>query len=468
MIEYLPDNFKEKINQKLLMVSISGIRAIVPNGLTPDMIVQLLNAYALTTKGTILIGNDGRISSPVLEELILAVLSYYGKTIIQLGIAPTPTIKAACNFYKVDSGIIITASHNPIEWNGIKFLKKGGMFYTKADYITLFKAMSQKENYAPVLKRNIILKDGIEKHIESIAKVIPNIETVRKRKYKVLVDLANGSGVYAIPKLLEFFNCKVIKIHSEANRPFERPPEPTPENLKLFSKLCKQEKVQIGFALDPDGDRLVCGSPLLGAINEEYTLPLAYLGKKLNVKKPMQIVINYSTSSLLERICQFNKDKVIRTSVGEVNVFNKILEIKAKFGGEGNGGVIDPIIPSRGRDSLAGISYILSAMAEKNANSVDDLIQTMPPLYMAKLKLFISKKNQNGLFDQIYQSLKALNKTIVQESKEDGYYIAFEDSSWVHFRFSNTEPIMRIIFEEASKEMFKKTQTFFQNLIQNI
>ncbi len=466
MIEFLPEHFKEKINQKLLMVSISGIRAILPKGLTPDMILEILNAYAITTKEKILIGNDGRISSPVLEELIISVLSYYGKTIIQLGIAPTPTIKAACEFYKVNSGLIITASHNPVEWNGIKFLKKGGMFYDKEDYITLFKAMSEKREYTSIPKKHIISENAIEKHIESIARMIPNIEKIRKKKYKVLIDPVNSSGVYAIPQLLEFFNCKTIKIHSEAHRHFERSPEPTPENLKLFSKLCKKEQIQVGFAFDPDGDRLVCGSPSFGAINEEYTLPLAYLGKKLNVSKPMRMVINYSTSSLLEKLSKSFQDTVIRTSVGEVNVFNKILETKAKFGGEGNGGVIDPLIPSKGRDSLTGISYILSAMAERDAHNIDDLLKDLPPLFMGKLKVPVSKENH--ILEKIYQSLKTLNKTIIQESKEDGYFIAFDDSSWIHFRFSNTEPVMRIIFEENSKLEFKKTYTFLESLIESI
>lgn len=468
MIKNLPEKFQEKIKQKLLMISVSGIRAILPNGLTPDMIFDIMNGFCEITKEKIIIGNDGRVTSPILEDLIVSILSFYGKKIIRLGIAPTPTIKAGCNFFKADAGIIITASHNPIEWNGIKFLKKDGSFFDKEDYEKLFDSLKNPHEFSNQIQYQIKFEKGIEKHIESISSFIPNIEKIRKKKYKVLMDPVNSSGIFAVSELLKYLNCEIIQIHSKPNIPFERKPEPTPENLKKFSKILKEKKIQIGFALDPDGDRLVLGSPKYGAISEEYTLPLAYLGKKLTLKKSSNMVINYSTSSILEKIAKPDGHKVYRAPVGEVNVLNKMLQLKGKFGGEGNGGVIDPAIPSKGRDSLTGIFYILSAMAEKNANTIDDLLKELPSIYMGKLKIPYNFEKKEENFNKIQESIKQNYKKIQSESYEDGYFISFEDQSWIHIRFSNTEPIMRIIFEENSKKEYKKTYDFIQLVLKNL
>ncbi len=450
---YLSEDFINKIKSGSLMISISGIRAKFPEGITLEMLLRILNAFSINSGNKIIIGNDGRITSPILSSYIESILNFYGKKVLNIGIAPTPTIKASCYFSKADSGIIITASHNPEEWNGIKFLKKGGYFYTLEDYIQLFKNINNIPE-TNIFKPGSILKyEGIELHIDSVLKQIPNLNEIKKKSYTVVIDPVNSSGIYALPKLLEKLNCKIIPLNCERSNKFNRPPEPTPKSLNSFSKILKKNKASLGFALDPDGDRLVCGSPTLGAINEEYTLGLAYLGKRLNLSKKTKLVINYSTSSLLEKISRNENHHVIRAPVGEVNVLKKIIETNAKFGGEGNGGVIDPQIPSMGRDSLTGVAYILSAMAHHNANTIDDLIKNLPEIYMNKEKIPYSFDKKEKIINFFYDKITNIpGKTIVEINQEDGYFFIFNDLSWIHIRISNTEPIIRIIYEANSKQ----------------
>lgn len=461
----LPQEYLNKIQKGNLMISISGIRAKFPDGISPSLLLEIIEAFCKVSGNKIIIGNDGRCSSPVISNFIESILNFYNKKVLNVGIAPTPTIKAACHFAKADAGIIITASHNPQDWNGIKFLKKDGFFYNKDDYIKLFNNLKKHIPLPKQIFYNTQKYDGIEKHIEFILKKINNINQIKKMKYKVVIDPVNSSGIYALPKILKELNCEIIAINCEPSLNFQRPPEPTPNSLKKFSQILKKEKADIGFALDPDGDRLVCGSPTIGAINEEYTLGLAYLGKKLKLKRKSKLVINFSTSKILDKISKYDGHEVIRAAVGEVNVLNKMLEINAKFGGEGNGGVIDPEIPSKGRDSLVGVAYILSAMAYNNAKTIDELLKLMPPLYMDKLKIPYDFNNKDKILNQWFEKLCQLypKNDIIQINTEDGFFISFKNDSWIHLRTSNTEPIIRIIFEANSQEEFNYLKNYIEN-----
>ncbi|GIX41467.1 MAG: phosphoglucosamine mutase [Leptospiraceae bacterium] len=452
----LPEEYINRIENGILIISISGIRVKFPDGINPKMLLEIIEAFCKVSGNTIVIGNDGRSSSPVITNFIESILNFYNKKVLNIGTAPTPTIKAACHFSKADAGIIITASHNPQEWNGIKFLKKNGYFYDKEDYVKLFRNINKKISLPDLIYYNTYKYEGIEKHIESILKQIPNLNEIKKKKYKVVIDPVNSSGMYALPILLKELNCEIIPLNCEPSKKFCRPPEPTPKALKQFSKILKKEKASVGFALDPDGDRLVCGSPFKGAINEEYTLGLAYLGKRLQLRKKSKFVINFSTSRILEKVSREDGHIVIRAPVGEVNVLNKMLELNAKFGGEGNGGVIDPSIPSKGRDSLTGIVYILSAMAHQNATTIEDLMNLMPELYMEKMKFAYNLNKKDDVLIKWFEILSKLYPSgdleIEEINTEDGFFILYKNKSWIHLRASNTEPIIRIIFEANSKK----------------
>ncbi|MCS7204248.1 MAG: phosphoglucosamine mutase [Leptospiraceae bacterium] len=459
--EHLDFDFLEQIKKGNLMISISGIRAKLPEGLNLNMILKLIETYVLTSGTTIVLGNDGRGSSLLLSSFIEGILYFYGKRIINVGIAPTPTIKATCNLSKADGGIIITASHNPSEWNGIKFLKKGGDFFENEDYLNLFINFSKKPKPKEILYDEQLDFNGIEAHIQSIIEKLPNLEQIQKQSYTVLIDPVNASGIYVLPKLLEILKCRVISIHDKRSKTFQRPPEPTPKALSKFSSMLQKTKASVGFALDPDGDRLVIGSPTKKALNEEYTLPLAYLGKKMQLQKNSKFVINYSTSKALEKIASVDGHQVYRAPVGEANVVKKMRELKSQFGGEGNGGAIDLSIPSKGRDSLVGVAYVLSAMAEKNANTIDELLNILPDIHIEKLKIPYEFDKKDKIVEEIKEFVGNYpSKELKNFSKEDGYFFEFKDDSWIHVRLSNTEPIIRIIFEANTKKELQEIKNY--------
>ena len=458
----LPTLFEPASNKKQLMVSVSGFRAIIPAGLDIVTISTIVTAFANTTGNLIVIGRDSRPTGHAILNIVKSILELRGKRIIDIGIAPTPTVKAVVAESKANAGIIITASHNPDEWNGIKFLSQGGFFYNEDQIISLLTEIDKVYNTAATSGTQYKSKlgyttnqNGIQTHIDSILKQIPNLSEIRKQNYQVVVDGVGGAGREALPQLLAELGCKVYPLYCDSYAKFPRQPEPTPVALKEFGKLVKLKKAAVGFALDPDADRLVTGSKLLGAIHEEYTLPLAFLGKRSTLKKPGNIVVNLSTSTLIDSVA--GQHKVWRSKVGEANVVAMMKSKKAIFGGEGNGGVIDPVIPSYGRDSLIGAAWILSAMANRKAQGIDDLLKELPELYMVKQKIEL-KTDIKSVFQKFEETAKSLTMLKLQETiRIDGIYFSFSDSScsdlsWVHLRASNTEPILRLIAQAPTKK----------------
>lgn len=455
------------------IISISGIRGTIPEQLRPETLISYIEAFALSTGKRIVTGKDSRATGTAIEQLIHGVLLAAGKEIISVGLAATPTVKATVQTQKADAGIIITASHNPPEYNGLKFLKKGGFFFEKPDFekwhlhlqtvltrnTTTKSAARQadKSNSNRTTWKNYKAQgllhshSGDSDHIKSILNGL-DIERIRQKKYAVLIDAVGGAGRNSLPALLSELGCKIIPLFCDDNHGvFPRPPEPTPAALKEFSRRLKSENdpVDIGFALDPDADRLVPGSPGSGAIHEEYTLPLSYLGYENLPRGP--IVVNLSTANLIDQV---SDRTVFRSAVGEANVVALMKKKKAVFGGEGNGGLIDPFLPSFGRDSLAAAARILNAMTIHNAATLDDLLEKMPPLYMEKTKISLAgmKTSPENIFKKIEKIFPEATF-----NKEDGLHISFQEpaTEWVHIRASNTEPILRIIAQADSKKNLK-------------
>ena len=445
---------QKSVDSGNLMVSVSGIRGTLPGGFRPDHLAQFIQAFASITGNSIVLGNDARPSGPAIRELIQGILKLSGKSVLDTGLAPTPTVKAVVNQKKASAGIIVTASHNPIQWNGLKFLKKGGFFFGSSELESWKEslALATDVTVPPAKLGNTEKVDGISLHINSILKRIPNINQIRKKKYKVVVDAVNGAGREALPALLEALGCKVVRLNCEPSAGFARPPEPTPAALKEFGKLCQKDKVAAGFALDPDADRLVPGTAIAGAINEEYTLPLALMGfvqslrsgtgKKKGSGVKQGVVVNLSSSLLTSLVAQEAGLPFSRSPVGEANVVESMLKTSAVFGGEGNGGVIDPALPSYGRDSLAGAAWILSAMAQFNITSLDGMLQNLPAIHMRKEKIEMKRPRIPEAFKKLKKSMGA--RANVDE--RDGLWLGFPEG-WVHLRASNTEPVVRLIVE---------------------
>lgn len=438
------------------MVSISGIRGKIPEGLNPENIVLFTSAFASVTGKKIVIGNDSRPTGELMRHLIIGTLIGCGKEIIDIGLAPTPTVKAAVNSWKADGGIMISASHNPLEWNAFKLIEKGGWFFSAEMFAKLKAAVEKKEFPYKDYRQtgSVRVLDGVENHIESVLNIIPNIAQIRKKKYSIVVDAVGGAGREALPQLLDRLGCRVVPLYCEESpRGFPRAPEPTPSALREFGALVKKEKAAAGFALDPDADRLVVGSPKQGTLNEEYTVPLSLLGflsAHKNGVKGKAIVVNLSTANLVDFVAEKAGMKMFRSPVGEANVVAMMRKGKAVFGGEGNGGVIHPEVPSYGRDSLTGAALILSAMAARNAATIDSLTSEIPPLHMEKIKVELKGNPQDAL-----NKVKSLFLN-VKHDERDGLHILFPDRAWVHVRSSNTEPIMRVIAQAPSKSRLKE------------
>ncbi|RHX85185.1 phosphoglucosamine mutase [Leptospira stimsonii] len=436
-------------NHPDLMVSVSGIRGIIPTGLSPEVIFDALRAFGTWIEGSkIVIGRDSRPSGPYIENIALGLMQAMGKDVLQLGIVPTPTVKAVVNLSKAGGGIMISASHNPIIWNAFKFIGPGG-FFTDASALEQILDTVRNHSYRPIQykpsSKIVSGKEWCEKHIESVLKRV-NVSAIRKKKYKVLVDAVSGAGSFLVPELLERLGCKPILMHCSPDGTFPRPPEPTPEALKQTSRKMKSSGADIGFALDPDADRLVVLTPKKGAISEEYTLPLSFLSLTLGkFPKKANVVVNLSTSFINEFVAGEYGVPVTRSKVGEANVVSDMLRHKSVFGGEGNGGVIDPEIASFGRDSLSGIAHILNVMAT-TGKKIDSLLEEMPAIHMQKTSFKIAGKNLQDIYSKFRGEFSSYS-----EETLDGLRLASEDS-WIHIRPSNTEPIIRVIGEARTKK----------------
>lgn len=456
-----------------LMISVSGIRGTIPDGLDPLNIVLFTMAFSSITGKKIILGNDARATGPFMKQIIAGTLMAAGKEVIDIGLAPTPTVKAAVRSWKADAGIMISASHNPPQWNAFKFIHKGGFFFDAKKFEELNEALKTNKYRALDYKKTgtLTTANGVQNHILSILEFIPNVKDIRKMKFPVVVDAVAGAGREALPELLRALGCKVTELYCEADPSggFPRPPEPTPDALKKFGSLMKEQKAAIGFALDPDADRLVIGSPSVGSVNEEYTLPLALMGilpvkilsditgKKLKKtaetgeKLKGTIVLNLSTSRLVDYVAEKAGLNVLRAPVGEANVVSAMRENRAIYGGEGNGGVIHPGIPSFGRDSLTGAALILSAMATVGAKDIDELLKHIPALQMKKTR----KKIAGQPLDKIFKTIRDIFPHASIDER-DGLHMTLEDNSWVHVRASNTEPVIRIIAEAPDKKKLKQ------------
>jgi len=425
-----------------LIISVSGVRGIFGDSLTPQIAKQFGEAFATTLPAgaTVVLGRDSRPSGQSLQDAVIEGLISRGINIIDIGIATTPGTAVMVKHLSADGGIVITASHNPPAYNGLKFLSSEGRSLP-ADRAKKLKEIWESCNFPPAkTSGQVSTNNDVHKvHTESVLKIV-DADAIARKNFKVVLDSINGAGCQGSAILLNQLGCQLVHINNKPDGQFAHEPEPIEKNLTHLCHLVKQEKADIGFAQDPDADRLAVVDQEGRFVGEEYTLALALAFVLKKHKGP--VATNLSASRMIDDITSSAGVELFRTPVGEANVVDAMVKHNCIFGGEGNGGVIDPRVVLV-RDSFVAIALILNYLAETDL-TVSQLINTLPRYVMHKDKLPCPRE----VIPEILQNVKGKLASSQQAkiSEEDGLRVDLPDC-WVHIRPSNTEPIIRIIVE---------------------
>ena len=454
-----------------LIKSISGIRGTiggkVDENLTPIDAVKFAAAYGSWLKGQVgkehvkvVIGRDARISGEMIQNLVQYTLIGLGIDVVNIGLSTTPTVEVAVPLEKANGGIILTASHNPKEWNALKLLNDKGEFVSDQEGKAILRIAQENDfSFATVDHLGKLTHDDryIDLHIEEVlALPLVTSEAIQKKKFRVVVDAVNSTGGIAIPRLLERLGVEVVKLYCEPNGHFPHNPEPLKEHLGDICKKVVEEKADFGIVVDPDVDRLAFITDQGEMFGEEYTL-VACADYVLSKAKG-NVVSNLSSSRALRDIAQKYGVTYSAAAVGEVNVVTEMKHVEAIIGGEGNGGIIYPEL-HYGRDALVGVALFLSLLAERGG-SVQQLRESYPAYFMSKNKIQLTEQINPDLILQAMEQKYAHEQT----TTIDGLKIDFADS-WVHLRKSNTEPIIRIYTEgKSQKEADDLAQRFIEEM----
>ncbi|HOO72728.1 MAG TPA: phosphoglucosamine mutase [Spirochaetota bacterium] len=446
-----------------LMMSVSGIRGVVGETMTPELILRAGSAFARYVKGgTVVIGRDSRPTGEAISRGMQSVLALAGCDVVDIGIVPTPTVQVMVEELGAAGGIVISASHNPIQWNAFKLINRTGAFLTGTEINRYFSMMDMPVQSKPWDRVGTITgnTESHRIHIQKVLSVI-NRSSIKKKKFTVVLDSVNGAGSVITPELLEQLGCRLIPLFCDPGRPFPRGAEPLPENLKALAAAVKKHGADIGFAQDPDADRLAIVDEHGRPIGEELTVSLAT--EHLLSKEPGLVVVNLSTTKTVEAIARSHGARFLRAKVGEINVVEEMRKKKARIGGEGNGGVISPEV-HLGRDSLVGIGYVLDMMARRK-KTISGIVASLPRFAMRKGKVSFDP----SAFDS--SSLEKIRADFTGEkiSDIDGLRIDFVKSGpfkggWVHLRPSNTEPVFRIIAEGEDSDQADAIYGHFQRI----
>lgn len=449
------------------LVSVSGVRGIVGESFTPEVVEQWVEGFAAliaqrTPHGCMVLGRDTRLSGEWALRRAADTLIRAGRQPILLDVVPTPTVQLAVRHHRADGGVVMTGSHNPAEWNALKFLGADGVFLSAEDLrIVQTLAEGRKTGSGgqqPTLKTQADTM-AIARHIENVLSLPIDVERIRARTFRVVVDPVNGAGALAVPRLLEALGCTVTVINGEPTGEFAHPPEPTPTNLQGLGAAVHEQGANLGVAVDPDADRLVLVDERGVVLSEEYTVTLAawsVLESSESVRSP--IVVNLSTTRMVDDIARRFGTSVVRTPVGERHVVEGMRQHSALIGGEGSGGVIFAQ-SHEGRDSLVGIALLLDLLARRGT-TLGALAAELPRYVMTKEKL-----PRTLAFDAV-----ALSATLrqgfldAQISTTDGVRLDTPDG-WVHLRPSNTEPVIRLIAEARTEATLERLRAATRQLI---
>ncbi len=439
-----------------LMVSISGIRGIIGQSLTPEVVVRYASAFAdycaTVSPGNhqVVLGGDGRITGRMVTDLVAGTLAAKGMQVRALGICPTPTVQLAVEHEHAAGGIAVTASHNPMEWNGLKFVSSSGMFLDAAQNREFWALAEGQGSFVPWNRVGAVTADPgwLRRHLDAVLG-LPWIrpDRVRERRFTVVLDCINAAGGAIVPTLLEELGCRVLPMNCDISGIFARTPEPIPENLTAVARRVREEKADIGIVVDPDVDRLVLIDERGEPYGEEYTIVTAVnfvldriAGNGRGEGTPPTVVINLSTTRAVEDVAAAHGARCVRTPVGEINVARRMKELGAIVGGEGSGGVILPAV-HLGRDAIVGIGLILQALTDAGTTA-SGLRASLPAYQIVKGKIPLGTRSAEAAMAAIEAALGGTARV----NREDGVKFDFDDS-WIHIRKSNTEPIIRVIAE---------------------
>jgi phosphomannomutase len=439
-----------------LVRSISGLRATVDdNALNDDLVRDYCRAFSeIMPDGDIIVGRDGRPSGEHIQKITAETLTECGRNVYVAGVVPTPTVQLLVEKSNASGGIIITASHNPAQWNGLKFVGSDGVFLDGDSNMKLWNVLDNKLFGDSQVAGNIKqIDNAFASHLDSIMAIDvlrDSLDAIKSLRLRVVVDAVNASGSEIVPELLRRLNVDVVPLFCDGSGIFPHTPEPLPANLTALADAVRQNKADLGIAVDPDADRLVLIDEKGNPIGEELTVALAVesiLSYMHTETEKCAVVVNLSTTRLVEDIAQKYGASFYRAPVGEINVVRKMQEVGAIVGGEGSGGVIYPAC-HYGRDSLVGIALVLSLMARRH-QSLRRIADGFPKYEIVKYK-----QEYSG-------DIKALTKRIAENYQDarinldDGIRIDFAHS-WVQLRGSNTEPIIRIISEAPTRKEAEK------------
>lgn len=447
-----------------LMISISGVRGIVGQSLTPELVARLGQAFGTYLRsGRVVVGRDTRVSGEMVKHAVLSGLISAGCTVLDIGVVATPTATLMIEQLKAEGGVVISASHNPVEWNALKFFRADGVYLNAQegrDLLNIYYGGDFVKKPWDGLKPVEQVSDAETHHVEKVLSIL-DVEKIKARKFRVALDCCNGAGVGVSLRLLRSLGCQVEPIHCTPDGLFPHTPEPNFVNLQDLCRFTRERGADVGFATDPDADRIAVVAETGEFLGEELSLALSaqYALRKRNVKNGV-VVINMSTSRVSEDVARAAGCRIERTAVGEVNVAERMEELQAAFGGEGNGGVIDPLI-HYGRDAIVGMGLILEYLAD-SGKTVGHLAAALPKWHMIKSKIDAPVAQSR----EAIRHLK-LNPGQARVNTEDGLRLDWEDR-WVHLRASNTEPVLRVIAEARSETAAQALIDEYTQIVKNL
>ena len=443
-----------------LMVGVSGIRGRVGEALTPEVVARYAAAFgawsiANNPSKAIVVGRDSRVSGPMFHRIVVGTLQLVGCDVIDIGLTTTPGCQLSVEHHHAAGGLMLSASHNPIEWNALKCIGSSGLFLEASEGAAMRALVDTGTPHATWDRIGTVTQDddAASRHIEAVL-AIPylNADAIRARRFKVALDCVRGAGATIMPALLERLGCEVVGLNMEPDGRFPREPEPIPANLREFERFVTASGADIGFAVDPDVDRLALVSDEGRAVGEDYTLALA--ARLVLRYRSGPIVTNLSTSMLVDDVAREAGVAAVRAPVGEVNVAVRMRELNAPIGGEGNGGVILPEV-HLGRDAPIGAALLLQLLVEEG-RPLSAIVAGLPRYVIVKEKL----DRPNASLDTVYAALRSAFPDATVDT-QDGLRLSWPDR-WVHIRPSGTEPIVRVIAEapneDAARELVRRSR----------
>jgi phosphomannomutase len=446
-----------------LKVGISGVRGVVGELLTPQLVTTFAQAFGtFVGPGAVVVGRDTRVSGEMVKNAVFAGLLAVGCKPVDVGISPVPSILIKTNRTDAIGAIAVTASHNPVQWNALKFVGRNGLFLNRYEAQELLDIYHQSEfslvepdAYKPIVRDD----DPTREHFSALLQYL-DVEAIRKRNFKAVYDSCNGAGSLFAPRFLEMLGCRAVGINNVPDGIFPRDPEPKPENISGLCEAVKEEKADIGFAQDADADRLAIVDQEGRPIGEELTVALAV--KHVLARNRGPVVVNLSTTAIVDYIAAEFDCPVIRTRIGEVNVAEAMIASSAVIGGEGNGGVMVPAVHPC-RDSFIGMGIALECLAEKG-KTVSELVAELPRYVMVKRTVDCSTE----IAHSIMTVLRKKQMDAGEVDTRDGLKITYSDRSWVHIRPSNTEAVMRLTAESPSPEKAQELAERFAEEISSL